>query len=148
MKVTVFHLDDYEELKRLFFDVFTSEPWCDQWQNDAQLDNYLNELVSNNNSLTLILLDDENNIIGGSLGYVFSWWQGKEYFIKEFFISNKMQNQGLGSFFLKQINEYLLKHDIKHILLSTDTNTPAYNFYKKNGFDTLKNNVTLLRSTD
>jgi len=107
MKVDVLDIKDFNEVKQLFFDVFSNAPWYDKWETDEQLSLYLHDLIDNKNSLSLVLKDKNNIITGASLGYVFNWWQGRGYFIKEFFISREMQNQGIGSLFLNHINEYL-----------------------------------------
>src|SRR5690625_5228045 len=141
MKIQRLHPEDYESLKKLFLDVFSKEPWNDKWEDEQQLDLYLSDLIDNKNSLPLILYGDDGQLIGGSLGYIFHWWEGKEYFIKEFFISADKQNQGLGSFFLRILNDYLKDEDVQNIWLATEKDVPAYQFYLKNNFSELKNSV-------
>ena len=51
-------IDDKEEIKAVFVDVFTKEPWCDDWSDKEQLDLYICDLVGQNYSLTYGLLDD------------------------------------------------------------------------------------------
>ena len=121
------------EVKQIFLDVFTKEPWNDKWQNESQINSYLDDLMGNNNSLSVGFFRD-NEMIGISLGYIFHWWQGDEYFIKEFCIERDSQNMGHGSIFLQELGEFLLGRKIRAICLTTDRNTPAYAFYKKNGF--------------
>lgn len=145
LKTIVLKSMQYEEMKALFLDVFSNEPWLDKWEDEKQLDSYLKDLTDNSNSLSLVCIDENNQIIGGTLGYVFQWWEGREYFIKELFVAREYQQQGVGSAFLKQIHEIMREKDIKHILLSTDKTVPAYDFYRKNGFSELKDSVFLLR---
>jgi len=139
---------DYQEMKNIFLEVFSHEPWFDKWEDEKQLNSYLHELTDNNNSLSLVLLDKQNKIIGASLGYTFSWWQGNEYYIKEFFIKQDKQNQGLGSKFIEKLNDYLLKIGFKYIILNTDKDTPAYKFYQKNGFQLEEKSVFMSRIVD
>lgn len=148
LRISEFKLSSLEELKILFVDVFSSSPWFDQWDDEEQLDKYLNELIGNSNSLSLVFIDNNDKIIGASLGYVFSWWQGSEYFIKEFFISNDIQGSGAGSLFLEHIEEYLVNKNIKGLWLLTESDFPAYDFYKKNKFKAHKNTVLLSKSLE
>lgn len=134
MTIIPLQKEHYKELNALFLDVFTSAPWFDEWVNEEQLDLYLKDLTDNSNSLSLGLFDEKGTLIGGSLGYTFNWWQGKEYYIKEFFIAKDCQNKGAGSTFLEQIEFYLKKQKMSHITLMTDKDVSAYPFYKKNGF--------------
>jgi aminoglycoside 6'-N-acetyltransferase I len=145
MRADILKVEDYKEMKKLFLDVFSNDPWFDKWEDEQQLDLYLNDLTDNKNSLSLAFYDENVKLIGGSLGYVFNWWEGREYFIKEYFISREKQNQGWGSIFLTQISEFLSCKDIKHIWLATEKTLPAYNFYNKNGFSELKNSAFLMK---
>jgi aminoglycoside 6'-N-acetyltransferase I len=143
MKVSNLRKNDYKDMKRLFLDVFSNEPWFDKWNNE-QLDLYMKELTENNNSLSFALYDEEE-LIGCSLGYIFNWWEGREYFIKEFFISRKNQSQGAGSTFLTLINDRLRAEDVQHITLATEKTVLAFHFYQKNGFSVLENSAFLVK---
>ncbi|MEC1523877.1 GNAT family N-acetyltransferase [Neobacillus niacini] len=147
MKVRILKTSDHQQMKKLFLDVFSNEPWFDKW-NREQLDLYMKDLTENNNSLSFALFDEEEEeeeLIGCSLGYVFNWWEGREYFIKEFFISRKNQSQGAGSTFLNLINDRLRAEDVQHITLATEKTVPAYHFYQKNGFSVLENSAFLVK---
>ena len=132
------------EVKQIFLDVFTREPWNDKWQDETQIDNYLNDLMGNNNSLSIGFFRD-NKMIGISLGYIFHWWEGNEYYIKEFCIQRDSQNMGYGSIFLQELGEFLLARGIRAISLTTDRNVLAYNFYRKNGFIELDDTIFLAK---
>ncbi|TVP89775.1 GNAT family N-acetyltransferase [Alkalibacterium sp.] len=148
MNISPLHKHHYSEMRQLFLDVFTASPWFDEWTDEKHLDLYLKDLTGNHNSLSLGLFDENNKLIGGSLGYTFNWWQGKEYFIKEFFISTDSQNKGIGSLFLEQLTVLLKKEDITHITLMTDKDVPAYPFYQKNGFTEQKESVFFAKKID
>ena len=117
----------------VFISVFTKEPWNDDWSDTNQLDMYINDLVGQGYSLTYGLFDDDE-LIGISLGYVKHWYSGTEYIINEFCIKTDRQGAGAGSFFIAEIEKAIKELGIKQIFLLTDSNVPAYNFYKKNGF--------------
>ena len=127
-------IKDKEIITDVFISVFTKEPWNDDWSNTNQLDMYINDLVGQGYSLTYGLFDD-NELIGISLGYVKHWYSGTEYIINEFCIKTDRQGAGAGSFFIAEIEKAIKELGIKQIFLLTDSNVPAYNFYKKNGFD-------------
>jgi aminoglycoside 6'-N-acetyltransferase I len=144
MKVSILQPSNHEDMKKLFLDVFSNDPWLDKW-NSNQLDLYMKDLTENNNSLSLALFDEKEELIGCSLGYIFNWWEGREYFIKEFFISRKKQSQGAGSTFLTLIKERLRVEDVQHITLATEKTVPAYHFYQKNGFSVLEDSAFLVK---
>ncbi|KYG26065.1 GNAT family N-acetyltransferase [Alkalihalobacillus trypoxylicola] len=146
MKVRKLLNKDYEEMKKQFIDVFSNEPWFDKWENDQKVDRYMKDISTNKNSLSLALYGEDDELIGCSLGLTFNWWEGKEYFIKEFFISRKHQKQGIGSIFLSLMEDVLKEEEIQHILLTTEKTVPAYLFYQKNGFRTLTDSVLLVKN--
>lgn len=144
MKVSILQSSNHEVMKKLFLDVFSNEPWFDKW-NKEQLDLYMKDLTENHNSLSFALFDENEELIGCSLGYIFNWWEGREYFIKEFFISREKQSQGAGSTFLSLIKDRLRVEEVQHITLATEKTVPAYHFYQKNGFSVLENSAFLVK---
>lgn len=126
-------INDKENIKDLFTSVFTIAPWYDDWSDTNQLNMYINDLVGQGYSLTYGLFDDDE-LIGISLGYVKHWYSGTEYIINEFCIKTERQGSGAGSYFIAEIEKAIKEMGIKQIFLLTDSNVPAYNFYKKNGF--------------
>ena len=133
-----------KHIKELFLDVFTNEPWNDEWESDSQALFYIEDLICNRNSLTFGLYE-EDELIGVSMGYVYNWWQGKEYYIKEFCISRSKQSKGYGKKFLSEIEEYLRNKDISTIWLTTEKTVAAYNFYINNGFNEFEESVFLAK---
>ena len=133
MTVKKLSIKDKKIITAVFTSVFTKEPWNDDWSDTNQLDMYINDLVGQGYSLTYGLFDDDE-LIGISLGYVKHWYSGTEYIINEFCVKTERQGAGAGSFFIAEIEKAIKELGIKQIFLLTDSNVPAYNFYKKNGF--------------
>ena len=135
---------DKKIITDVFVSVFTKEPWNDDWSDKNQLDMYINDLVGQGYSLTYGLFD-EDELIGIAMGYVKHWYSGTEYIINELCIKTERQGSGAGSFFIKEIEKAIKELGIKQIFLLTDTNVPAYHFYKKNGFVEETTNVAFTK---
>ena len=133
--------EDREEIKALFVSVFTREPWCDDWSDREQLDLYIQDLTGQSYSLAYGLYDDAGELIGISLGYIKHWYSGTEYIINELCIKTDRQGAGAGTFFIREIGNAIRALGLKQIFLLTDSNVPAYDFYRKNGFVESKTNV-------
>ena len=133
-------LDDKEDIKEVFTSVFTKEPWNDDWSDKEQLDMYITDLIGQGYSLTYGLLDN-GELIGISMGYIKHWYSGTEYIINELCIITDRQGAGVGTFFLSEIENAIKELGLKQIFLLTDSNVPAYDFYKKNGYVEVTNNV-------
>ena len=139
-------IDDKEEIKAVFVSVFTKEPWCDDWSDKEQLDLYICDLIGQNYSLTYGLYDDTDELIGISLGYIKHWYSGTEYIINELCIKTERQGAGAGTFFISEIEKAIKELGLKQIFLLTDSNVPAYEFYRKNGFVESETNVAFSKS--
>ena len=144
MEIKELSINDIEEIKSLFYDIFTKEPWNDDWSNETQLHEYITDLIGNRNSLSLGLYE-ENQLIGLSLGSIMHWCTGTEYYIFEYCIKKEVQSRGIGSMFLELVEEYAKEKQITHIFLQTERTVPAYAFYKKNGFTELEDHVSLYK---
>ena len=90
-----------------------------------------------------IMIDGE--LAAAALGSVRHWWEGTNYNIEEFFIAPNLQGQGLGTRFMELIEEDIKKRGLAGIFLQTDSDKPAYRFYKKNGFSDLGTHVSLYK---
>ncbi len=137
-------IDDVEAIKELFTSVFTIEPWNDDWSNQEQLDLYLQDLVGQSNSLTYGLFEGQK-LIGVSMGHVKHWYSGTEYSIDELCIRTDKQGNGVGTYFLKEIEKGIKELGMEEIFLQTERNVPAYAFYQKNGFYELKEHVSFVK---
>ena len=133
--------ENLEAIKAVFVSVFTKEPWCDDWSDEEQLDLYIRDLTGQGYSLTYVLFDDTDELIGISLGYIKHWYSGTEYIINELCIRTDRQGAGAGTFFLREIEKAIRELGLKQIFLLTDSNVPAYEFYRKNGFIESETNV-------
>ena len=134
-------LKEKGQIKKLFKDVFTNEPWNDDWSDEEQLNMYMNDLIGQSYSLTYGLYDS-GELIGLSMGYIKHWFRGTEYYIDELCIRTDRQGEGIGTFFMNEIEKAIGSIGIKKIFLQTDTFAPAYEFYKKRGFIEEKGHVS------
>ena len=139
------NIDNIDAITRFFKEVFTAEPWNDDWSNENQLHEYIKDLIGNPNSLTFGLFE-KGDLIGLSMGNIRHWYTGTEYYIHEFCISTKIQGCGLGTYFLKYIEENIKERGIVQIFLQTERDVPAYKFYQKNGFYEMKDHVSFAKS--
>ena len=135
--------NDLNDVKQVFLDTFSKEPWLDDWR-DNQLEKYLEDLLTPNNALCFgLFLND--NLIGIALGRLLHFYDGKQFRIDEFCISPTIQGKGYGSIFIHMLSEQVHKKNVSYLLLDTQKNYPAYDFYQKNGFIEVKNSIGLIK---
>lgn len=63
------NIDDIMMVKSFFAEVFTKEPWNDDWSNEEQLHAYIADIIGNRNSLTLGLFD-RGTMVGLAMGNI------------------------------------------------------------------------------
>ncbi len=135
---------DMDAVRALFLSVFTAPPWNDDWSDEEQLDHYLRDLTEVRTPLVLGLYEGDE-LAGVSIGHIRHWCRGTEYFIEEFCVSPHRQGKGLGGTFLSLIEEYLKERGLHQIFLMTERHVPAYDFYRKHGFEELKEHVSFFK---
>lgn len=130
-----------------FFDVFTREPWNDDWSDRSQLYAYMTDLAGNANSLCYGFFEDASatKLAALSIGSVKHWCSGTEYCIDELCVRPDLQGQGVGTAFLAALEGVLKGQGIHTIYLQTDDCVPAFAFYKKRGFVHIKETVALYK---
>ena len=144
MEIRKLGIKNKEAIKEVFYNVFTKEPWNDDWSDKEQLDLYITDLIGQGYSLTYGLYE-EDELIGISLGYIKHWYTGTEYIINELCVSTDRQGSGAGTFFVSEIEKAIKEIGINQIFLLTDPNVRAYEFYKKNGFEQVTGSVAMAK---
>ena len=147
MELSLLTSADRARITALFYDVFTNDPWNDDWSDAAQLDAYITDLIGQRNALTLGYVDGDR-LVGLSMGFIKHWYSGTEYYIDEFCIDRRMQGRSIGTSFMKAIEQYLAKREIRQIFLQTERTAPAYGFYLNRGFQELKDHVSFSKQIE
>lgn len=68
-----------------------------------------------------------------------------EYYIDQFCVKTDLQGKGIGSYFLKLIENEIQTEKMNAIILNTERGFPAEKFYKKNGFQSVDELITLTK---
>lgn len=143
-KIKLLEIKEYmiEECVDLFIETFTKEPWNDVYESRGQVVKFLNNFLKNNYFLGYVAMKGEK-IVALSIGMKKPWIEGIEYYIDQFCVSYELQGQGIGSCFLKEIEEDIKKQGMNGIILNTEKGYPSEKFYLKNGFKTIEELIVL-----
>jgi aminoglycoside 6'-N-acetyltransferase I len=132
------------EMAELYRSAFRGDPWNDDWSDTVQLTEYLKEISGGYNALNYGLLID-GKLAAMSVGSIRHWWEGTNYNIEEFCVDPGLQGQGIGSRFMKMIENAINEKGLYGIFLQTDNDKPSYRFYMKNGFKELGAHVSFYK---
>lgn len=80
-----------------------------------------------------------------SIGMKKPWINGAEYYIDQFCVRTDLQGKGVGSYFLKLIEDEIRKEQMNAIILSTERGFPSERFYLKNGFMPVDGLITFIK---
>jgi ribosomal protein S18 acetylase RimI-like enzyme len=142
MELKRLKINNINQCTQLFRKVFEADPWHDQWKTDDRAKQYLKDIFKTPGYRGYQIKYDKK-IVGGVVGHIIKWWQGDEFYIREFFIDPKYQGQGLGKKLYHFMKEQLASETVETIILMTDHDKPAYAFYKNLGLKINEKNVMM-----
>lgn len=130
MEIRKIGMKQIGEIQQVIEDDFSAEPWQDDWHDRRQFDLYVADLIDQPNSRALGLYE-EDLLVAISLGRVIHWFEGTQYRIDDLGVRSSKQGVGVGSLFLKKIEEYAAANEICAVALKTNRRAAAYHFYLK-----------------
>ena len=143
LELRKFNSEDIDKCAKLFKEVFSSYPWYDNWASFNQVRSYLIELIENPLFEGFVAYQD-SEIAAVCFGHRKSWWMGKEFFIDEFYVANEKQGNGIGTKLMDYVKASLIKEDYSRLVLLTNKDIPAEEFYLKNGFYTNLDRINMI----
>ena len=144
MNITKISEKHIEECADLFIDVFPRPPWNDTYSSREQVVNFFQNHMACNYFVGYVL-KEQACIIALSIGMKKPWINGMEYCIDQFCVKPEWQGKGIGSRFLKLIEDEIQAEKMNAIILNTERGFPSENFYLKNGFQLVDELITLIK---
>ena len=142
--VTTLRQEDLDACATLYIDTFSREPWEEQFPSRAPVEQLFQDHLANNYFAGFVAWH-QHVPMALCLGIKKPWIGGMEYYIDEFCVGYPWQRQGVGSWFLAQVEQQLGAQGIHHFLLNTHRRYAALPFYEKNGFHVLEDLVLLAK---
>ncbi|MEH7883723.1 GNAT family N-acetyltransferase [Bacillus sp. JJ1609] len=110
-----------------------------QPMNKSKVAATINEYKKNPGKIRIVILKKNNAIIGYSI-LVYLWsneYGGNILIVDELYIKEKFRNEGIGSYFIKRLEE---SDEIVAIQLeTTPSNRRVFNYYLRLGFEVVEN---------
>ncbi|ERJ12011.1 acetyltransferase protein [Haloplasma contractile SSD-17B] len=145
IKLTDFDRNCIDEYVNLFISVFSKEPWNDEWKSTDHAKSYLMEIVKTPGFRGYVA-ELDNKVVGVIIGHIVKWWQGDEYFIKEFFVETNLQGKRIGKRLDEFMKEKLVSEETETIVLLTERTIKAYEFYNKQRYKTSNDTVFMVHN--
>jgi len=128
----------------IYVAAFTAPPMNYHWVTNPKARRYINDLTRTPGFIGYVY-EVDGETAAFCLGVLDNYFDGSVYEIREFAVCPKHQRGGTGSAFLRELEIKLAGYDIPAISLSTSRNLPAFEFYLKNGYEEVKENVSLTK---
>lgn len=123
---------DDDALLAGFVDAYNRPPWNDAWSL-ATAAVYLGELRGIPRSATLVAVAD-SQFVGATTFHARTWQDESEIYIDEFFVAPAAQRRGVGHALMEGIRAFAADAGISDLVLLTDRDVPAFDFYRAHGF--------------
>lgn len=132
MKIRVIKRNDIEKCAQLYAEVFSSEPWHENWSPSLAYERLMHFYDSKG---FVGVLAEEKEIFSFALGNIEPFYSGAFFYLREMCTKPNAQNQGIGKKTIKSLEDTLASMEVKNIYLITERSIPAANFYTACGFD-------------
>ena len=142
IEIKKFAVMDIDACVKVYKDVFSSDPWNDDWMSIDQVRNYFDELIKNPIFDGFVAYEN-SKLVAACFGHKRSWWTGNDFFIDELFVANQMQGKGIGTKLLEYVECNQAMDNCNRLILLTNRNLPAEEFYLKKGFKTNNSRIIM-----
>jgi len=139
MQITEMHVEDINLVLSLYIDYYNNyEEGC--WT-EATAKKRIKQVLTMDDSFSLILKDDNNAVCGFAMGYFKQYDDIVGYTLEEIVIAYPYQNKGLGSMLLAELEARVKEAGASCIELQAVKDEMHEKFYGKAGFGNAGNFV-------
>ncbi len=146
MKFILMDGNNLESAAACFMETFNGEPWHDRWTLESACQR-LERMSMNQGFLGLLCLEGDR-AVGLILGQEEIWFDGKQFHLCEFCVLPAFQGVGVGTALLQALLEELGHRQVGRVWLNTERGDGTEGFYRKRGFATNEQLVTMSRRID
>lgn len=133
MQIVEFTKERLDACAALFTTVFNGVPWNESW-NDSDSRMRIADIFAAPKCIGHVAQQNDGAVEGFVVGNLIRIESNDIFELKEMCVGATQQRRGIGSQLLTALEVILVARDVDSIFLQTSHETPAYDFYLKNGF--------------
>ncbi|QNM90583.1 GNAT family N-acetyltransferase [Aliarcobacter cryaerophilus] len=123
---------DIKNCAELYKEIFNQSLWEESWTYE-EANNRLNYIFESKGFVGFIATY-ENLIWGFVLGNIEPYTKGNAFYLREMCVKTQKQNKGIGKELISHLHHELKNLKIVRSYLITQQNSPASDFYLRNGY--------------
>jgi GNAT superfamily N-acetyltransferase len=142
MKFVELESSQYPLLAKHYVETYNAPPWNDRWTEELALEK-ISEMMDRRGAFGLVCYDDNDNFAGTILGNPEIYFDCKQFFVMDFFVSLPLQDQGIGSLLITEFEKRLKSMGIDKVYLFTSKGERTESFYNRRGYKTWSNMILM-----
>ena len=135
---------DLDACVAIYSDAFTAPPLNYHWLTKEKSWRYIRDLTKTPGFMGYTYWEN-GEMIACCLGILDNYFEGTIFCVEELAVLSKYHSQGIGTKVMDLLEKKIAGYGVEAISLQTSRNLPAFNFYLKNGYEEITENVSLLK---
>jgi len=143
-ELIMYQENDLNDCIKIYIDAFTAPPLNYDFITKEKAWRYIRDLTLTPGFMGYVYKID-GKIIAFCFGKLDNYFDGTMFEVEELAVTSEFHRSGIGSKIMKLLEIKLAGYNVSAVSLQTSSTLPAYDFYLKNGYEELHENVTLLK---
>ena len=129
---------------KIYVDAFNAPPLSYSFLTVEKAERYLRDLTQTPGFLGYTYAVN-GEILAFCFGKLDAYFEGVMFEVSELAVTPSIHRSGLGSEVMRLLETKLAGYGVQAVSLNTSRDLPAYNFYQKNGYEEISENVALMK---
>lgn len=130
MKIKEISDSEINEVLMLYKEAYAEPPYNEKWEKEILLKK-LKDMLSFMKCFVAVI---NKEIAGVIFFYLYEWDGGKRCYIEDLAVDKKFRQNGIAKELIKKVEQYLLKNNVKTIMLDVNKKANAFKLYESLGF--------------
>ena len=143
-ELTMYCETDLEHCAKIYVEAFNAPPLNYDFLTTPKAERYLRDLTRTPGFLGYTYWQDDE-MVAFCFGKLDNYFEGVMFEVEELAVIPSKHRSGLGSRIMELLEIKLAGYRVSAVSLHTSRQLPAYDFYIKNDYEELTENVTLMK---
>jgi len=143
-QLTMYRETDFDDCVRIYADAFNAPPLNYHWLTKEKAWRYIRDLTQTPGFMGYTYWESEE-MVAFCFGILDNYFEGTIFSVEELAVASAHHGQGIGTKVMHLLETKLAGYAVEAVSLQTSRNLLAYDFYIKNGYEELTENVSLMK---